>query len=70
MRSNYNEKAMNNTSNRLLWVLVVGLHGYWRLFRAYRYANLLVFATLSLPLWVVVLAVVLMREYYYCGDQG
>ena len=53
----------------LLWLLVVSVHGYWRLFREYRYGNLLVFATQSLPLWALVLAAALMLEYYYCGDE-
>lgn len=53
----------------LLWLLAVGTHRYWRLFHAHRYGNLLIFATHSLPLWTLLLAAVLVFEYYYLGDE-
>jgi len=45
------------------------MHGYWRLFHAYHYENLLISVSHSLPLWTLLLAALLVFEYYYFGHE-
>jgi hypothetical protein len=58
------------TATVLVWLVVVVALGYWRMFYAWRWGNLLIFATQLFPRLVLILVAVLAAEYFYFRDRA